>query len=411
MKDLVQRAERLRADFPLLHQRHPSGSPLIYLDNAATTHKPRAVLQTLERFYTTTNANIHRGLHWLSQEATRLYEEAREVVAQFLQAASPQEIVFVKGTTEGINLIAHGLRQVHFQPGDELLLTAAEHHANIVPWHLIARDIPVRLRPAPLRSDGGLDWEAFQQQITPRTRLIAITAMSNALGTEMPVSAIGALARQRDIPFLVDAAQFAPHKPINVQEWCADFVVFSGHKLYGPTGIGVVYMRHPWGETLPPYQGGGDMIVEVRWDSSTYAKPPQKFEAGTPPIAEAIALAESIRYLTQKVGWDFIQAYEQYLTDYAQARIEEVPGLQLFGTARPKGAIWSFYSEAVHPHDMATFLDQAGIAARAGHHCAQPLMEALQVPATTRASLAFYNLPSEIDSLAQSLHQIVHFFV
>ncbi|MCS7298194.1 MAG: SufS family cysteine desulfurase [Bacteroidia bacterium] len=410
MKDLVREARRLRLDFPILEKLHPSGHPLIYLDNAATAQKPRAVLSALHQFLSEFNANIHRGIHWLSQKATALYEGARESVAEFIGAASAEEIVFVRGATEGINLIANGLKRVHFQPGGEILLTQAEHHANIVPWQLIAEEIPIRLRPIPLQSDGSFDWEAFYQALTPQTQLIALTAMSNVLGTEIPIPDIAQVARTRGIPLLVDACQAVVHRPIEVKAWGVDFLVFSGHKLYGPTGIGVVYMRRPWGDIFPPYQGGGDMIRQVSWTRTSFAPPPAKFEAGTPAIAEAVALAEAIKYLQRTVGWDFIQAYESYLTDYAEEQLCSIPNLKLYGTARPRGCLWSFTLEDIHPHDVGTFLDQAGIAVRVGHHCAQPLMDFLQVPATIRASFAFYNLPEEIDRLVLALKESVKFF-
>ncbi len=409
MKALIQQAQKLRADFPLLSERHPRGQPLAYLDNAATAQKPLRVIQTLTDFLSRRNSNIHRGVHWLSQEATHLYESARQTVADFIGARRAEEIVFVRGATEGINLIAQGLRRMLFEPGDEIILSVAEHHANIVPWQLVAEEVPLTLKPVPLTSEGQLDLEAFEKAFSPRTRLVALTAMSNVLGTETPIPTVVQLARAHGVPVLVDACQAAVHRPLNVQEWEVDFLTFSGHKLYGPTGIGVVYMRSPWGEKLPPYQGGGDMIRRVSWAKTLYAPPPAKFEAGTPAIAEAIALAEAIRYL-EEVGWDFISTYEGLLTDYAEARLREVPGLTLYGTARPKGAIWSFNVEGIHPHDLGTFLDEAGIAVRVGHHCAQPLMDWLGVPATVRASFAFYNLPEEVDRLAEALHKAVAFF-
>ena len=409
MKDLIQEAKRRRADFPTLSLQHPSGHPLAYLDNAATAQKPTVVIEALSRFLRERNSNIHRGVHWLSREATLLYERARETVAEFIGAAAAEEIVFVRGATEGINLIAQGLRRTYFRPDDEIILTEAEHHANIVPWQLVAEEVPIRLRPIRLHADGSFDWEAFRAALSERTRLIAITGMSNVLGTEMPIAEIAQVARSRHIPILVDACQAVVHRPLSVEAWGIDFLVFSGHKLYGPTGIGVVYMRRPWGEQLPPYQGGGDMIRRVQWEKSLFAPPPAKFEAGTPAIAEAIALAEAIRYL-QGVGWDFIQAYENYLTDYAEERLRQIPGIQLHGMARPKGSLWSFMLGDIHPHDVGTFLDEAGIAVRVGHHCAQPLMDVLGVPATVRASFAFYNLPEEIDRLAESLEAVVRFF-
>ncbi len=408
--DLVEKARLLRRDFPILDQVHPSGKPLVYLDNAATAQKPRPVLDKLVHFLAYQNANIHRGVHWLSQTATILYEEARQVVQHFIGAAKPEEIVFVRGATEGINLIAHGLSHVHFQAGDEIIVSPLEHHANIVPWHLIAERVPVRLRPLPLTEEGNIDLTELPHLLSPRTRLIAITHTSNALGTRLPIEEIVTFAQKQGIPVLIDACQGVVHEPINVQTLGVDFLVFSGHKLYGPTGIGVVYLRHPWGEKLPPYQGGGDMIRRVTWTASQYAPPPAKFEAGTPAIAEAIALAEAIRYITQHVGYTFIQAYEQQLSDLLYSALSKLPGLQLYGTAHPKAAIWSFNIEGIHPHDLGTFLDERGIAIRVGHHCTQPLMDALGVAATARASLAFYNLPEEIERLVRAIEEAIAFF-
>jgi len=407
---LLEKARQLRADFPILSQTHPSGRPLIYFDNAATAQKPRVVIERLSTFLATQNANIHRGVHWLSQEATHLYEKARETVQHFLGAASPEEIIFVRGATEGINLIAQGLRRAYFQPGDEIILSTLEHHANIVPWQLVAEELPLRLKPLPLTSAGAVDISALPDFLSPRTRLIAITHTSNGLGTRTPIEEIVAFAKAHDIPVLLDACQSIVHEAIDVQKLPVDFLVFSGHKLYGPTGIGVVYMRHPWGRKLPPYQGGGDMIVRVTWEKTRYAPPPAKFEAGTPAIAEAIVLATAIHYITDTVGYDFIQAYEAYLTDLAETLLRNVPGLTLYGTARPRGPIWSFNIEGIHPHDLGTFLDSWGIAVRVGHHCNQPLMDALGVPATARLSLAFYNLPEELQTLQEALLAAVEFF-
>ncbi len=407
---LVEKARRLRADFPILSQTHPSGRPLIYFDNAATAQKPEVVMKRLSTFLASQNANIHRGVHWLSQEATHLYEKARESVQHFLGAASPEEIVFVRGATEGINLIAQGLRRVYFQPGDEIILSTLEHHANIVPWQLVAEELPLRLKPLPLTPEGAVDISVLPDFLSPRTRLIAITHTSNGLGTRTAIEAIVAFAKAHDIPVLLDACQSIVHEAIDVQKLPVDFLVFSGHKLYGPTGIGVVYMRHPWGRKLPPYQGGGDMIVRVTWEKTRYALPPAKFEAGTPAIAEAIVLATAIQYITDTVGYDFIQTYEAYLTDLAETLLRDIPGLTLYGTARPKGPIWSFTIEGIHPHDLGTFLDSWGIAVRVGHHCNQPLMDALGVPATARLSLAFYNLPEELQTFREALLAAVEFF-
>jgi cysteine desulfurase/selenocysteine lyase len=407
---LIEKAQQLRRDFPILSAAHPSGYPLIYFDNAATAQKPQSVIRALETFLSNRNANIHRGVHWLSQEATLLYEKARETLQHFIGAASPEEIIFVRGATEGINLIAQGLRRTYFQAGDEIILSALEHHANIVPWQLVVEELPLKLRPLPLTSDGVPDLSVLPHFLSPRTRLIAITHTSNALGTRTPIEEVVAFAKAHGIPVLVDACQGIVHEPIQVEALGIDFLVFSGHKLYGPTGIGVVYMRRPWGHKLPPYQGGGDMILRVTWEKTRYAPPPAKFEAGTPAIAEAIALAEAVRYLTQTVGYDFLQAYEAYLTDMAQAVLKNIPGLQLYGTARPKSPIWSFNIEGIHPHDLGTFLDMQGIAIRVGHHCTQPLMDRLGVPATARLSLAFYNLPEEVEAFGTALQAAAAFF-
>jgi len=407
---LVEKARQLRADFPLLAQTHPTGRPLVYFDNAATAQKPRPVIERLSTFLATQNANIHRGVHWLSQEATLLYEKARETAQRFIGATSPEEIIFVRGATEGINLIAQGLRRGYFQAGDEIILSTLEHHANIVPWQLVAEELPLRLKPLPLTPEGTVDISALSDLLSPRTRLIAITHTSNALGTRTSVEEIVAFAKAHGIPVLLDACQGIVHEAIDVQKLPVDFLVFSGHKLYGPTGIGVVYMRQPWGRKLPPYQGGGDMIVRVTWEKTRYAPPPAKFEAGTPAIAEAIALATAIQYLTETVGYDFIQAYEAYLTDLAENFLRDIPGITLYGTARPKVPIWSFNIEGIHPHDLGTFLDSRGIAVRVGHHCTQPLMDTLGVPATVRLSLAFYNLPEELQTLREALLAAVEFF-
>jgi len=407
---LIEKARRLRADFPILAQTHPSGRPLIYFDNAATAQKPRSVIDRLSSFLATQNANIHRGVHWLSQEATYLYEKARETVQRFIGAAHPEEIVFVRGATEGINLVAQGLRRCYFQPGDEIILSALEHHANIVPWQIVAEEVPLHLKPLPLTADGTVDISALPDYISPKTRLIAISHTSNALGTRTPIEDLVAFAQSHGIPVLLDACQSIVHEPIDVQRLPVDFLVFSGHKLYGPTGIGVVYMRSPWGRKLPPYQGGGDMILRVSWEKTRYAPSPAKFEAGTPAIAEAIALSTAIQYLTETAGYDFVQAYEAYLTEQAEVILRGIPGLILYGTARPKGPIWSFNIEGIHPHDLGTFLDSWGIAVRVGHHCAQPLMDALGVPATTRLSLALYNLPEELQTLREALQAALDFF-
>jgi len=393
--------EAIRRDFPLL-QRQVHGRPLVYLDNAATTQKPQQVIDRLVRFYSSENANIHRGVHLLSVEATDAYDHARERVRQFLHAAEAREIVFVRGATEGINLVASTFGRAHVGPGDEIVISEMEHHSNIVPWQRLCEAKGARLRVIPITDEGELQLEAYETLLGSRTRLVAVTHVSNALGTVNPVAAIVQMAHARGIPVLVDGAQAVAHMPVDVQAIGCDFYVFSGHKLFGPTGVGVLFGRAALLEAMPPYQGGGDMIRSVAFDETTYNEIPYKFEAGTPNIAGVVGLAAAIEYLTA-LGFDRVQAYEHSLLVHGTAALQEIDGLRLTGTASRKAGILAFVVDGIHPHDLGTILDRDGIAIRAGHHCCQPLMTRLGVPATARASLALYNTKQEIDALVTSL--------
>ncbi len=399
---------RVRADFPALRQK-VHGRPLVYLDNAATTQKPKPVLDALLGFYKRDCANVHRGIHALSERATRAYEEARQKVALFMNAARPEEIIFTKGTTEAINLVAQTFGRTVLRGGDEVLISELEHHSNIVPWQMLAEQTGARLRVAPINDRGEIVLDAFERMLGPRTRLVAVAHVSNALGTINPIKEIVGLAHRAGARVLVDGAQAAPHLKLDVRELDCDFYAFSGHKLYGPTGIGVLYGKAELLESLPPYQGGGDMIRSVTFEKTTYADPPHRFEAGTPPIAEAIGLGAAIEYV-QRLGSEVIAAHEHRLLEAATAALEEVPGVRIVGRAKHKAAVVSFVVEGVHPHDVATILDHEGVAVRAGHHCAQPLMERLGLPATTRASFALYNTEQEVDALARALRRVREIF-
>ena len=401
--------DRFRADFPILSVTVRGGRPLVYLDNAATSQKPRQVIEALSRFYAGENANIHRGLHYLSERATAAYDAARDKVASFLGASSSSEIVFTRGTTEAINLVAQSWARSNLRSGDEVLITAMEHHANLVPWQVVCEQTGARLRAAPITDRGELDLDAFDQLLTDRTRLVAVGHVSNALGTVNPVRELAARARSHGALVLVDGAQSAPHLPVNVAELGCDFFACSGHKMLGPTGIGVLYGRRALLDTMPPWQTGGDMIERVTLERSTWALPPARFEAGTPAIAEAVGLAAAIDYL-QAVGLDAIGAWEHELLARATDRVGAIPGVRLVGTARDKAAVLSFVLDGVHPHDVGTVLDDEGIAVRAGHHCAQPLMERLRLPATVRASFAFYNTMDEIDLLVRGVERAAKVF-
>jgi cysteine desulfurase/selenocysteine lyase len=400
--------ERVRADFPIL-ARTVHGKPLVYLDNAATTQKPRAVLDAISAYYTEINANVHRGVHELSARATDAYEAARERVRRFFNAASTREIVFTRNATEGINLVAHAFARPLLGAGDEVLVSAMEHHSNIVPWQIVCEMTGARLRVAPITDAGELRLDEFERLLTPRTRIAAITHMSNALGTITPVREIVRLARERRVAVLLDASQAAYHMRVDVQALDCDFLVATGHKLYGPTGMGVLYGRESRLEAMPPFLGGGDMIGSVTFEKSTWNTLPYKFEAGTPHIAGAIGLHAALDYI-DGVGLDAINAHERELTAYAAAALQAVDGVRLIGTAPDKSSIVSFVMEGVHPHDIGTIVDREGIAIRTGHHCAQPVMERFGVPATARASIAMYNTREEIDRLGRALQKVREVF-
>jgi cysteine desulfurase/selenocysteine lyase len=391
----------VRPDFPVL-AREVNGKPLCYLDNAASSQRPHAVIDAISRYYETSHANVHRGVHRLSQEATDLYEGARETSRRFVNAASTREIVFVRGTTEAINLVAQSYARPRLQPGDEILISWLEHHANIVPWQMVCEQTGARLRVIPITRSGEVDFEAFLGLLNDRTRLLALAHVSNALGTVVPVERFIREARRRGIPVLLDGAQAAPHLAVDVRALDCDFYCFSGHKMCGPTGIGVLYGRESLLEAMPPWQGGGDMILAVSFERTVYNSLPYKFEAGTPHIAGAIGLAAAIDYL-EALGLERIAAAEQDLLDYATARLHEVPGLEIVGTAPHKAAVASFTVAGVHPHDLGTILDAEGVAIRTGHHCAMPVMDFFGVPATARASFAFYNTRAEVDRLVAAL--------
>jgi cysteine desulfurase/selenocysteine lyase len=400
--------QRLRADFPILAETI-HGKPLVYLDNAATTQKPRAVIDTISEVYQRHYSNVHRGVHTLSQRSTDLFEGAREKVRGFINAAKTREIIFVRGTTEAINLVAQTYGRANISAGDEILITAMEHHSNIVPWQMLCAQTGAKLQVVPIDRRGELDMDAFERLMTDRTRLVSVVHMSNALGTVNPIKDIIDLAHRRGIPVMVDGAQSAPHMPVDVQSLDCDFFAFSGHKLYGPSGIGILYGKEVLLKAMPPYQGGGDMIRQVTFEKTEYNELPYKFEAGTPAIADAIALGTAIDYV-QDIGMDAIAAHEQGLLSYATERALHIPGLNLIGTAHDKGAILSFTLDRVHPHDVGTLLDQLGIAIRAGHHCAMPVMDFFDVPATVRASFALYNTRAEVDCLMDGIQQVIEVF-
>jgi cysteine desulfurase / selenocysteine lyase len=400
--------EAVRRDFPILGL-EVEGNPLVYLDNAATTQKPEAVIEAVRRFYTTQNANIHRGVHHLSQVATEAYEASRRKVQRFINARRAGEVVFVRGATEGINLVAHSFGRMRVRSGDEILITAMEHHSNIVPWQMLCEQTGAKLRVAPMNARGELLVEEFRALLTPRTRLAAVVWVSNALGTVNPAAEIIEAARGEGVPVLLDAAQAAPHLPIDVQALDVDFLVFSGHKTYGPTGIGVVYGKRDLLDAMPPYQGGGEMIASVTFEKTVYNEVPQKFEAGTPNVAGAVGLGVAVEYLTG-LGLEKVGRYEEELLAYAEESLSQLPEVTIVGTAARKAGAVSFVVDDIHPHDLGTILDQQGIAIRTGHHCAQPAMDFFGVPATARASLAFYNTKGEIDCLVRGLRRAMEVF-
>ncbi len=399
---------RIREDFPILKEM-VHGKPLVYLDNAATTQKPQAVIDALVNYYVTENSNVHRGVHTLSQLATDAYEGAREKVRQFINAEHDKEIIFVRGTTEGINLVAQTYGRTNIGADDEIIITAMEHHSNIVPWQILCQEKGARLKVIPINDEGELLLDEYESLLSPRTKLVSIVHQSNALGTINPAQQIVELAHARGIPVLLDGAQAVAHVPIDVQKLGCDFYAFSGHKLYGPTGVGALYGRADLLDAMPPYQGGGEMIRSVTFEKTLYNVLPAKFEAGTQNIAGSVGLGAAIDYVTS-VGMDSIAAYERELLDYGTKRLSEIEMVKLIGTARHKGSILSFVMENAHPHDVGTILDTEGIAVRTGHHCAQPLMDRFGVPATIRASLAFYNTKEEIDTLVTGIDRVIEVF-
>ena len=392
----------IRRDFPIL-ARTVRGGPLSYLDNAASSQRPRAVIDAMSRYYEQSHANVHRGVHWLSQEATDLFEGAREKVRRFINARSTREIIFVRGTTEAINLVAQSYGRTQFGPGDEILVSWLEHHANIVPWQMLCQQTGATLKVAPITQSGEVDFDAFAALLSARTKLVALAHVSNALGTVIPVHRFIAAAKARGVPVLLDGAQAVPHMKVDVQALDCDFYAFSSHKMCGPTGIGVLYGRESLLTAMPPWQGGGDMILAVSFEKTVYNSLPYKFEAGTPAIAEAIGLGAAIDYL-EALGMDRIAAAEHELLVYANQRLATIPGLRFIGTAPEKAAVVSFTLDKVHPHDLGTILDSEGVAIRTGHHCAMPVMDFYGLPATARASFAFYNTRAEIDRLVGALH-------
>ncbi len=399
---------KIRKDFPILKEK-VHGKPLVYLDNAATTQKPLSVIEALDRYYRKYNSNIHRGLHLLSEKATEAYEASRVKAQKFLNAADSREIIFTRGATEGINLVAQTWGRQNVKSGDEVLVTHMEHHSNIVPWQMLCEEKGATLKVAPISDAGELVMEEFYKLLTAKTKILAVTHVSNALGTVNDIEEIVKVAHVCGAKVLVDGAQSIPHMAVNVQGMDCDFLVFSGHKIYGPTGIGVLYGKYALLDSMPPYQGGGDMISSVTFEKTLYKKPPHKFEAGTPHIAGVIGLGAALDYVSQ-IGLGNIAAHEHDLLVYGTKILKEIPGLTLVGTAAHKAGVLSFTLEDIHPHDIGTILDRQGIAIRAGHHCAQPVMDRFQIPATARASLALYNTREEIDVLAKAIHKVLEVF-
>lgn len=398
----------LRKDFPILDQQ-VHGKRLVYFDNAATSQKPRAVIDAISRYYEGTNANIHRAVHHLSEQATEEYEAARVTAQKFINAASPTEIIFVRGTTEGINLVAQTFGRANIHAGDEIIVTDMEHHSNIVPWQLLSEDRGAKLRVVPINDRGELILDEFAKLLGPKTKLVCVTHVSNALGTVNPVRQIIGMAHAHGVPVLVDGAQAVPHVKVDVRALDCDFYSFSGHKIYGPTGIGVLYGKKALLEAMPPYQGGGDMILNVTFEKTTYNRLPYKFEAGTPDIAGVIGLGAALEYVGG-IGIEKIGAYEHELLDYATAAVSSIPGLKIIGTAKEKAGVLSFTLENIHPHDIGTILDQNGIAIRTGHHCSQPVMRRYGVDSTARASFAMYNTRQEVDALVQGIGKVREVF-
>ncbi|MGB5893001.1 MAG: cysteine desulfurase [Ignavibacteriaceae bacterium] len=404
----VYDVEKVRSDFPIL-QTKVHGKQLVYLDNAATSHKPISVIKKAQEYYSTMNSNIHRGVHALSQVSTEAYESARIKNKSFVNALGKNEIIFTRGTTESINLVAQSYGRANFKEGDEVIISQMEHHSNIVPWQMICEEKGAKLKVIPINDEGEIIFEEYEKLITNKTKFISVVYVSNSLGTVNPVKNIIDLAHQNNIPVLLDAAQAVHHIPIDVQKLDCDFLVYSGHKMYGPTGIGILYGKINLLESMPPYQGGGDMIETVTFERTTYNELPYKFEAGTPNIGGAIGLGEAIDYIT-RVGLENIALHEKHLLDYATEAVADIPGLKIIGTAEEKVSVLSFVLDDVHPHDIGTFLDFEGVAIRTGHHCTQPVMDRYNIPATSRASFAMYNTKEEINTLVSGLRKIIGVF-
>jgi cysteine desulfurase/selenocysteine lyase len=400
--------ERIRADFPILKLK-VNGKPLVFLDNAASSQMPQPVLDRWIRYQTTQHSNIHRAVHYLSEIATAEYEGARKKLAAFINAKEEREVIFTSGTTDAINLVAHGYGRKFVGAGDEIVLTTLEHHSNIVPWQMVAEEKGARIRVAPVNDRGELIIEEYLKLLSPRTKLVSVGHVSNALGTINPVREMIAAAHEKGIPVLVDGAQAAPHMKLDMQALDCDFYAFSGHKMFGPTGIGVLYGKAGWLEKMQPYKGGGDMILSVTFEKTIYNVIPGKFEAGTPPIAAAITLGAAADYITG-VGMERIHAHETDLLDYATDRVNRLPGVRIIGTAEKKAAVLSFVVDGVHPHDVGTLLNEEGVAVRTGHHCAQPVMSRFGIPATSRASFAFYNTHAEVDALVAGIKKVQKVF-
>jgi len=397
-----------RRDFPIL-SRSVHGKPLVYLDNGATSQKPQAVIEALSRYYREENANIHRGVHFLSERATAAYEEARQKIQAFINAAHKEEIIFVRGTTEAVNLVAQSYGRSALKAGDEIIISAMEHHSNIVPWQMLREQTGARLRVIPINHDGELVLDEYRRLLNDKTKIVSVTHVSNALGSVAPVHEIVAAAHERGIPVMLDGAQAVPHLKVDVQELGCDFYAFSGHKMFGPTGVGVLYGRRALLDKMPPYQGGGDMISLVTFEKTHYNVLPYKFEAGTPNIAGGIGLGAAVDYL-QRLAWEQVVAHEEDLLAYATEKLAVIDGLRIIGTAKEKVGVLSFVFDKIHAHDVGTILDQEGVAVRAGHHCAMPVMQRFGVPATTRASFAFYNTRDEIDVLANAIQSVLKVF-
>jgi cysteine desulfurase/selenocysteine lyase len=400
--------KQVRRDFPVLGQL-VHGKPLVYLDNAATSQKPEAVLDAIDKYYRVGNANIHRGVHYLSERATEEYEGAREKIRGFLHAASVKEIVFVRGATEGVNLVASTFGRMKVRAGDEVLISAMEHHSNIVPWQMLCEEKGAKLRVIPMNDQGEIILDEYRRLLTERTKLVAVTHVSNALGTINPVKQMIADAHRRSIPVLVDGAQAVPHFRVDVRDLDCEFYVLSGHKMFGPTGVGVLYGKEAILEGMPPYQGGGDMIKSVTFERTIFNDLPYRFEAGTPHIAGGVGLGAAIDYLG-RIDWQALTEYEHEVLNYATEALSEIKGLRIVGTAKEKAGVISFVIDGVHPHDVGTVLDQEGIAVRTGHHCAQPVMKRFNIPATARASFALYNTHDEVDRLVAGVHKVKEIF-